>query len=225
MKKIILTILLIAMCVCNSFAQSVVMPEEYSVYAGVFEKRYEKNNIDKSITRIAILENTIQPDYGILVRYLVDKRTEDYLYSTEPSGSIDSISWKESVKDLERINRDTKKLEDQFSIEYKYNLITKNEIDQLAAEGKKELFETIEKCKCVFTGAGAAIWQPFFRKYRNSSGYYSFSRVGFSRDKQFAAVFVKTESGDQGDSTFYVLRKTENKWKAFKYFGSSWVND
>ena len=37
--------------------------------------------------------------------------------------------------------------------------------------------------------------------------------------------FVKVESGDSGDLTFYVLHKTEDKWRVLKYFGSGWIND
>jgi hypothetical protein len=225
MKKIIFTILLMAFCGFNILAQSKITNEEYEIYTGVFEKRFEKIELDKAVTRIAILENTIEPDYSWLARYLSDKRLANYLYSPEPSGSVNPSDWEEALENLKYVNGKSEKLAELFPIEYKYNLVTKSEIDALVEEGKKELAERFEKCKCVFSGVGGVIWQPFHRKYRNSSGYYSFSRVGFSKNKKLALVFSKMESGDQGWTTFYILGETDGKWKVLKYFGSGWIND
>jgi hypothetical protein len=221
--KLIFTILFLVSCTFNLFAQPDVTKEEYEVYAAVFEKRFEKSELDKTMTRLAILENTIDPDYSILNRYINNSRTNEYLTSPEPNGSVKLSDWEESITDLKTRDNNFERLKEQFSIKYNYNTVSKSEIDLLLEEGKKANDEYYKKCEPCSVG-NPFVWQPFHKKYRNSEGYYSFSRVGFSKDKKTGFVFLKTVSGDQGWSTFYVVGKANENWKVLKYFGSGWIN-
>lgn len=203
-------------------AKSKVTKEEYLVYAGVVENNYANFKPNEFVTTIAILENTIEPNLVSLEKFLEQKRLFDYLYKATSSNEITPSNLEGLLKDFKETSKDPVRLKNQFPIEYNYSLITKGEIDKLLEDGKKEYAETLKKCKCLVTGEGV-IWQPFHRKYRNSGGYYSFSRIGFSPDKKFALVYVNTESGDHGSSTFYVMEKVNSKWRVYKNFGGGWI--
>ncbi len=233
MKILTFAVLLMMFCSLNLFAQTVVNNEEYAVYAAVMDEiytrnskhneLYAKNSKDNEIeTSFVILENTIEPDQTTLNNNLKSNRILDYLNATTPPNSLKTFAFDELLKNLKENNKNSAKLDGTFPVEYKYSYVSKSELDKLLEEGKKEYEDELKRCKCVFTGSGS-IWQPFFRKYKTHSGYYSLSKVGFSFDGQFALVFFKTESGDQGSSTFYVLEKVNDKWQVRKNFGSAWV--
>lgn len=222
MKILIFAVLSIVFCSFNLYAQASTNGEEYAVYAAVMKKLYEKNSKhDELETSFVIFENTVELDQTTLDNNLKNKRILDYLDVTTPPNNSTTFVFEDLLKNLKENNKNSTKLERQFPVEYKYSFINKGELEKLLEEGKKEYEEELRKCKCVFIGTGF-IWQPFFRKYKNYNGYYSFSKVGFSSDKQFALVYFKTESGDTGSSTFYVLEKVNNKWEVRKNFGSSW---
>jgi hypothetical protein len=219
MKKLVFTILLSLICDFNISAQSKATKEEYEVYAGVFEHIFQGTKPNEHETFIAVSKSTVEPSWTSLEGLLNYNRISDDLYGSE----IGKAGFENLLRDFKETNKNLASLENEFSIGYKYGLITKNELETLLEQGKKENAEYYKKCEpCAFHGNFT--WQPFHRKYRNSNGYYSFSRVGFSDDKKFALVFVKLESGDQGFSNFYVLRKSVNKWQIFKFFGSGWIN-
>ena len=228
--KVIFTVLLIAFSSFNLFAQTTLTKEEYGVYAAVMNEIYArntkhneiyaKNSKDNEIeTSFVIFENTVEPNLETLEHNIKNQRILDYLDITVPPNSSKTFVFDDLLKNLEENNENSAKLDGRIPIDYKYSFISKDELDNLLKEGKKEYEEELKRCNCVFIGAGS-IWQPFFRKYRSYQGYYSFSKVGFSSDKQFALVFFKTESGDHGSSTFYVLEKTNDKWEVMKALGS-----
>lgn len=233
MKTLTFTVLLIVFGGFNLFAQSNVNKEEYAVYAAVMNEIYARNlkhnetyaknsKVNENEASFIILENTIELNQATLNNILKNISVSDYLDITTPPNSLKTFVFDELLKNLKESNKNPAKLDGQFPVEYKYNFISKSELDTLLEEGKKEYEEELRKCKCVFTGSGS-IWQPFFRKYKTHSGYYSFSKVGFSSDNQFALVFFKTESGDQGSSIFYILEKADDKWIVRKNFGSGFI--
>jgi hypothetical protein len=221
MRKIIFTVLLVAFCSISLFAQSKITKEEYEVYAAIFEHNYKNFKPNEYQTTVAILKNTIMPDLVSLEKHLKHPRMAGYLYETDANGGIESAEFENLLGNFKEVNKNVVDLEKKFSIEYNYDLITKTEIAELLKEGGKESAEYYKKCEpCAF--GGNFTWQPFHRKYRNSGGYHSLSRVGFSKDKKWSLVYATIESGDYGSRNFYVLRKSDNKWEVFKYFGGGW---
>lgn len=230
--KIIFAVFLIAFCNFNLIAQSSITKEEYSVYTAVMNEiyarnikhneTYAKNSKDNEIkTSFVILNNTVESNETTLANNLKDIDITNYLDITTLPDSLKTFMFDELLKNLKESNKDPGKLDGQFSVKYSY--ISKSELDKLLEEGKKEYEEELKRCKCIFFGS-SSIWQPFYRKYKTYE-LYSFSKVGFSSDKKFALVFFKTESGDHGSSTFYVLEKVNDKWEVRKDFGSTWVSD
>lgn len=218
MKKIIFTILLIAFCSFNLFAQSIVTKEEYEIYATVFEKHFENSRSVGFVFSIAILQDTTGVD---LKKSLNDKRVSDYFYSMFLSAQLKRMDLEDLVENFEETNKDSVKLEKQIPTEYEYSLVTKGEIEALIEENRKENAEYYKKCSpCM---PSPYTWQPFHGKYRNLLGYYSLSRVGFSKDKKFALFYISGEELGQRAWGFYVLNKVNDKWEIYKGFWDGWV--
>ncbi len=222
--KVIFTIFSIVFCSFNLFAQSNITKEDYAVYAGVFESIYmESFKRNEYKTSFVILDNTVEPNFITLENNLKNNRASDYLYKTNSSTELTPSTFEILLKDFKENNKQSTKVEKQFSIEYECKISTKIEIDQLLEAGKKEYEEILKKSKDPYFGSKSSfMWQPFYRKYQNSGGYYNLSRVGYSANKKLALVYVNMESGDYGSSTFYVLEKVNNKWEIRKSFGSGW---
>ena len=127
-------------------------------------------------------------------------------------------------KAFEENNRSSAELEKQEPTDFEYYLVSPDEIEQLLALGRKEFQESLENCKCIYSGAGS-IWQPIRRKYPKSHGVYKFSRSGFSSDKKSALIFLTHEAGDLGEADFYFLEKVNDIWKIRKTVGvSNWIS-
>lgn len=214
MKKILTLTLLFFSCF-NLFAQSNVTKEEYEVYTGIIENDYEDFKFDKSEINLVILNRTLIPESASMEKFLDKKYFLDYMYGQTSSNNLNPAIFEELQKNLKQINPKNDILEERFPVEYKYNVITENDLKVLLDEGKKESI----KNSC-YVGISCD-WQLFFKKYKYSGGYYSFSRVGFNLNKRFALVAAEKEQGDYMSSNFYVLRKENKKWKVYKYFGSA----
>lgn len=240
MKKIILAILLLAFCNFNLLGQSSVTKEEYEVYTTVFEKYFEYFNPNKSVINIAILQDTISSD---LEKSLNDKHFSDYFYSMFLSAQLTRTDLEDLVENFVETNKNSVRLEKQIPTEYEYSLVTKAEIEALLEEGRKENVEYYKKCSPCAANSGCAhqyklcrqdekcspcvvnpyTWQPFYKKYRNSRGYYSLSRVGFGKDKKYALVYINMDGEGRRDLRFYVLNKVNDKWEIYKSFGGGWI--
>ena len=206
MKKILFTILLICIYCSNPFAQSNITGEEYGVYDAVLKSRYMKIHKQQGVkVSFVILEDTVKLDF-VPSGYPKKKTLLDY--SNE---RINGYS-EDLLKDFREKNKFSISLEKQSPTEYQYNIVSKDEIDKLFEEGKKEQSEYSKKCNPCSWHNGF-VWQPLQRKYPNNAGYSKFSRVGFSSDNRFALVYIDTESAGHGDSSFYVLEKADGKWK------------
>ena len=217
MKKIISTILLTAFCTFNFFAQITTIKEEYAIYAAVLENIYAENfKHNEYKTSFVISENTIKSDF-VPLGFIKPKSVLDYA-NDKVQSRLENL-----LTDFRERNEYSTNLEKQFPTKYQYNLITKDEIEYLLEQGKKEYKETLKKCKCLFFDGGFA-FQPLYKKYPNSYGYYNFSRIGFGSDRTVALVFANKVSGDQGSATFYILEKMNDKWMVSeKIFAGSWI--
>ncbi|HEY0426893.1 MAG TPA: hypothetical protein VGC76_03710 [Pyrinomonadaceae bacterium] len=193
MRKAFFTILLTTFCGLNILAQANVEREEYDVYAFVLKDIYKENiRTYSSAADFVILDRTIECD------------------------SSDMTRIKGLKKDLEQKNQTSFVLERKFPVKYTYFLINQDELDKFFAEGKIESNKILEETKKqgkVGIDMGGLIWQPFYQKYPEAVGYNSFSRVGFSPNRQFAALCVASEASFNGFSRIYILKKVKGKWK------------
>lgn len=222
MKKTILIIAIILLSCLNIFAQAVLTNEEYAVYAGVIEKHYENLKPDKSIANLAIIKNTVEPNFAGIEVLLQQKSLTNNWFSESLPDRIIRSDFDEAVEDLKEKSSNTTKLEHLFSIQYKYSLITKSDVDILLEEGKKDLGEYFKSCNPCHKGY-YSIWEPFLKKYQNSNGYYSFSRVGFSKNEKLAVVYETSYRGDKYSWMINILKKKSDGWKVTGRSGGGWV--
>ena len=65
-------------------------------------------------------------------------------------------------------------------------------------------------------------WKAFRKKHPRPQGIWMFSRVGISRDNQWAMMYVVSMSGNCEDGTVYVLRRNGDSWVIDRLMGV-WV--
>lgn len=232
MKKIIFSILLIASGSFNILAQANVTAEEYAVYAKVFEHVFGFNYKPESKPHFVILEDTsssktdfnpayIPPgnySYHSLEYFLQGESDYDNLYKINPQKGMTPQKLEEILRDFKEKKRFPAKLERKFSIKQEYSLISQSALEKLLAEGKK-IFEDLPNKEPYLLLSGGIIWKRFREKYPSSNGCYILSRVGFSRDKNFAMVFVHRENGDDATYGYYIFEKVADEWANPKMFG------
>lgn len=202
MKKILLSILAILICGFNLFAQSSLTKEEYAVYARVLRDiRREDLKQSKAKYSFVVLDTTFKPEY----------------FSEYKNGRFKSLS-----KDFSRKNLIPSKLEKLFPVNYEYEITSQFEIDQLLKIGSTD-FERIKaeyKLRNIgITSGSSIVWKPFYAKYPKANGYYRFSRVGFSSNKNFALVSVEGKGSVWSSNIEYILRKTRGKWTIYQSSG------
>lgn len=60
-------------------------------------------------------------------------------------------------------------------------------------------------------------WDEFYKKYPNSPGIISVSRVGFNKEKNQAVVYVGLQSDYlAGRGVIFLLEKKDNSWQIKK---------
>jgi hypothetical protein len=196
-------------CLCNPplFAQTRITNEEYAVYASVL----------RHINRENLKEDKIKYSFVILNEILKPNIV----------GNSQSSKIKGLIKDFKLKNGNPTKLRNLIPVNFIYQIIGKNEIDEFLKIGNQylEKIEAEYKTRNVEIGFGKSeiIWKPFYEKYPKSDGYYKFSRVGFSTDKRFAMVNIERESGSSGESAEYILSKVKGKWQFYSGSGTIWM--
>ena len=88
------------------------------------------------------------------------------------------------------------------------------DISTITPEQQKELFkEDLQQG-----------WKSFYRKYPNSPGIITLSRVAFNEAQDTALVYVGIWCGRTcGFGTYYLLRKENNQWKQVKQY-DAWIS-
>jgi hypothetical protein len=216
MKKIIFATFLICLSSINLFAQANSGKEEYAVYDAALRNIHgEWTKQSDATVSFVVLEDTVKLDFvpsGMNKKSISEYVNNKFTYSK-----------KDLLTDFTANNQNSVKLEKQSPTDYEYDFVSKAELENLMTEGRKEFGDGLKRCNCVIF-EDTFSWQPLRRKYPNTYGIYQFSRVGFSSDKKYALVFVNREAGDSGDASFYILEKTDDKWKVQdKIHVSLWI--
>ena len=228
MKRSFFIIFLIVGCCFSIFAQSKITKDEYAVYAAVMKDIYtERLRESKEQTSFVFLDETrvtddsdnseasetenVEIDLGEDAEYL--KEFTDILRNTKGLN-----------EDFERKNKASVKLQRLFPTKLKYTLTSKSEIEKLLEIGRKEYEKFQEKLKhenkLVIPSYGSdIIWKDFYKKFPDAHGYYQFSRIGFSFNKNYAVVDVEGKGNYWSFSSTYILKKNKKGWRIFKEFG------
>jgi hypothetical protein len=84
-----------------------------------------------------------------------------------------------------------------FHLSVAYELVDKTEVDSIFNKG--------------------GWWTDYYRKYPNSQGILSLSRVGFSPDGKQAVFYASNGCGGKcGTGTYVVMERVDSGWKVAK---------
>jgi hypothetical protein len=89
------------------------------------------------------------------------------------------------------------RLGSSFRLPIAYELVEKTEIDAIFEHG--------------------GWWTDYYKKYPNSQGFLTLSRVGFSADGKQAMFYAVNECGGKcGTGTYVLMEKAESHWLVVK---------
>jgi hypothetical protein len=165
--------------------QAEVSAEEYAVYSAYL------NSIE------------INPNDGKLVKLIV---LEDYTVTIPKSCSYDNIA-----KHYERISKDEFKL---LFEDVRAKSIESTPLKRLFKIRHDYVFLGVTGFEAFFKVEDIDGWEEFYKKYPNSSGYVSFSRVSFNATLTKAMMFRRESCGSLCDSGIYIFfEKVDGKWR------------
>lgn len=107
-------------------------------------------------------------------------------------------------------------LRKRIPVKYKYSLVDETKVKALLEKGETEYKKRGTRDMC-----GEAVWKYFSAEYPDSEGYYQFSNIEFTGNKQYAALEVKGVGGYWNSFTKYSLTKTPTGWKVHPLEGTA----
>jgi hypothetical protein len=162
-----------------------VTAEEYAVYSAVLNEIKQSPNDGKEVKLLLVNDRTRGPQTMCLPEEVA-----------KWENGIKSDDLKPMLADLLTRNTTPHSLRKQFKSSRRYVLLN--------AEALSGLFR--EK--------GYEGWGDFYRKYPNSSGYITFSRVGFNENGTRAIIYRETGCGALcGYGGYILLNKENGDWK------------
>lgn len=186
------------------YAQSILTKNEYAVYATVLRNIY-KDLVEN--------EREVSGKKGNRSFVILDKTKISQDSETSFDETFHKLKVSGITNDFIKKNKVSAKLQKNIRVNYQYDIVDKNEVDRLLELGKIEVEKERQTTQRNTTGCADEHWRIFHKNYQNSSGYYQFSRVGFSLDKTFAYVEIYGEGGSWQSNMRYILRKIRGKWK------------
>lgn len=144
----------------------------------------------------AVIKRFGQP-YTNKLLFIVDRTIDPF----DPEELLDAFDHQQqpyleraTLYDYRRKYHHPCQLTDQFQLSFGYMMLNK--------ESHEEIFKD-----------GCTGWCKYFEDYPNSSGFISFSRVGFNPEGSQALVYVIHGCGGLcGTSGYMVLKKQEGEW-------------
>ena len=166
-------------------------PEAYAVLSAILEDEWPVR-VAKAQSLVIQVETTDYPDFGMERNAcLAPPKGEEHIY--EPV----IAAYREINKKIWRIQR-------RFSTQIPYELVSKTSIAG------------------IFAKKGIEGWKDFYAKYPDSGGSISMSAVAFNADKTVAIAYMGHSCGGLcGGGTYHIMRKTDGKWSATDWKGSS----
>jgi hypothetical protein len=163
-----------------------VTTEEYAVYSALLNEINQSPKNGKEVKLLVVNDRTEGPGERCLPEKI-----------TEWEKEIKADELKPLRTDLLTKNDKPYSLSKQFKLSRQYVLLN------------VEVFSEIFKGRGYEEG-----WDEFYGKYPNSSGYITFSRVGFNNDATKAIIYRETGCGSLcGYGGYILLNKENGEWK------------
>jgi hypothetical protein len=177
-----------------------VSESEYQVLsdymAGAFTGEKGKDRVGGSVSKIVIINKTqsdrnddkMEDDNG---KPLSWKEISAYLHKELPTLQ------QASLNSFREVNAHPASFKHSFRLPIAYELVDRTDID------------------AVFKNGGW--WTDYYKKYLNSQGILSLSRVGFSLDGKQAVFFSSNGCGGKcGTGTYVVMERVGSGWRIAK---------
>ena len=164
----------------------------------VYSALINENTSDENINRVLVIQDQPTAWVGSLDE---EKNTfyDDLLKSS-------SLLLAETVDDLRAKNNEAHAFTRRFDIKRRYVLVSEKEIEDIFKEG-------------------GGWWEEFYRRYPESRGFATFSRVGFNDDKTQALVYQAYSCGGLcGGGGYVLLVKVNGVWTNKGTVGPVWVS-
>jgi hypothetical protein len=182
--------------------------EEYAVYSALINDNLKDEDEARKAEGTARKRDDdrvliINANTSLWVGFMIDESKNFFDELKQSSTELQP----ETVNDLQVKSNGVSTLERKFSFKMKYALTSDEEIDSFFKEG---------------VGGG---WEAFHRKYPKSSGFLTFSRVGFNADKTQALVYKGFSCGGLcGGGGYTLLTKKKGVWVVGRSVGPTWVS-
>ncbi|HKC62384.1 MAG TPA: hypothetical protein VKB86_02045 [Pyrinomonadaceae bacterium] len=192
MRIWLLTILLLAGCSRSANEASAVVKsnpidEQYAVYSVLLNEIHNSPEDGSQVKLIVINDQTSGDN--------VTKQSPEYIFQSYKVSL--SPEFQAALKDYEAKNKEPQRLIGSFDLKVDYVLLNKKDFDAFFK--------------------GNSYWKDYYRKYPNSPGYITLSKVGFDPDMKHALVYVGIDCGGLcGDGSYRLLTKEDGVWKETK---------
>jgi hypothetical protein len=164
----------------------------------VYAALINENTTDENINRPLVIKDQPTAWMGSL------EEEKNTFYEDLQKSS--SILLEETVDDLRAKNKETHTFGRRFDIKRQYILVSEKEIDDIFKKG-------------------GGWWEEFYRRYPETRGFVTFSRVGFNADKTQALVYQAHSCGGLcGGGGYVLLVKVNGVWKSKGTVGPVWVS-
>ncbi|MFL6231085.1 MAG: hypothetical protein ACJ741_20095, partial [Pyrinomonadaceae bacterium] len=164
--------------------------KEYAVYAALLNK-IGSSPEDGSGVKLLVVNNQTSGD--MVTGSQPEEVFKDYKETL-------SSEFQAALKDYKAKNQKSERLVRSFNLNLDYLLVNRNE------------FQAFFKSKNLEES-----WKNFYKKYPNSPGYITLSRVGFDPSMTHACLYAETDCGSLcGDGSYILLTKEKGTWKVTK---------
>jgi hypothetical protein len=165
--------------------------EEYAVYSALLNGIEKSPNDGKEVKLLFINDQTEGPNKSCFPEEIA--KWDDRIKADELKPLFESLIEK---------NKDSKPINRKFEVNKEYVLLN---VQDFSSIFKKEGFDG---------------WDDFYKKYPNSSGYITFSRIGFNSDATKAAIYSETVCGSLcGYGGYILLSKNNGTWRVITGYG------
>ena len=176
------------------------------------------NSVPEQITSMP----TVETEYEIYVLAIGEKKKRFFVISGQTKSDLLSDDSKKSKYVTKRLFEEFSELRPDTLGNFKDRNLKSKTIEEIFP--KKKPYAVIRETELRKLTWADLFIEKFRKKYPNTDGYYTLSRVGFSKDGTQALLFTYFYCGGlcaSGD--YYLLSKDNGKWKVKKTF-TAWVS-